>query len=272
MQKGVRPSGKWRLLPVIGGDGFFQMALDHALLASAAPQESRPTLRFYHFEPPALTIGRFQPLRHVNLDACARRGIDVVRRPTGGKAILHRDDFTYSLIVPPSAGMSDSVEESYAMICRGIIGALALLGVEAALVPRTPYRLDSLHACFSSPAAADLAVNGRKLCGSAQTRKNGSILQHGTLLNLDNGPLLFELLAYPEQESEERRREYARTCTCLEQLGINAGWENIAAAFVAGFENAFNVGLEVGELSSAERPLASSLLEEYTSSTWLQSA
>ena len=207
---------EWRLLPVIEGDGFRQMSLDHALLISASREESVPTLRFYRFTPPSLTVGRFQPLRHIDLAVCRRLGIDVVRRPTGGKAILHKDDFTYSLTMPSTANMPGSVEESYVTICRGIIEALARLGVEAALVPRTPYELNREHACFSSPAAADLAVGGRKLCGSAQTRKAGGLLQHGTILKLDNASLLLKLLTYEEEESDKRRRELARTSTCLE--------------------------------------------------------
>jgi lipoyl(octanoyl) transferase len=260
----------WRLLPVIEAGGFQQMSIDQALLESAGGKGFFPTLRFYRFEPPALTLGRFQPLKNIDLEACRRRGIDVVRRPTGGKAILHKDDFTYSLVLPPSAGLPESVEESYAVICRGIIEALALLGVGAALVPRTSYSLDSVHACFSSPAAADLAVGERKLCGSAQTRKDGALLQHGTILDRDNGSLLFELFDYPAGEAEERRREFSRTCTCLEELGIEASWQEIAGAFERGFEAAFGVRLAPGELLPAELELARSLLQGYTSTAWSQ--
>lgn len=260
----------WRLLPVIGADGFRQMSIDQALLDSAGGEGFPPTLRFYRFEPPSLTLGRFQPLAHIDLEACRRRGIDVVRRPTGGKAILHQDDFTYSVVLPHTAGLPESVEESYAVICRGIIEALSLLGVDAALVPRTAYSLDSVHACFSSPAAADLQVGGRKLCGSAQTRKAGAVLQHGTILDRDNGPLLFELLDYRAGEAEERRREFSRTCTCLEELGIEASWQDIAGAFERGFEAAFGVRLVPGGLSPAELELSRSLLQDYTSTAWSQ--
>lgn len=259
---------EWRLLPVIEGDGFDHMSLDHALLISASREESLPTLRFYRFAPPSLTVGRFQPLGHIDLAACELLGIDVVRRPTGGKAILHKDDFTYSLTMPPSTSMPDSVEESYVMICRGVIEALAQLGVEAGLVPRTPYELNRVHACFSSPAAADLAVGGHKLCGSAQTRKAGGLLQHGTILMRDNASLLFELFSYEEEELQERRRELARTCTCLDELGVMATWEDIAEAFVRGFERAFDIRLKPGELSADENASASALRLDYTSEVW----
>jgi lipoate-protein ligase A len=262
---------EWRLLPVIAGDGFDQMSLDHALMISASREESQPTLRFYRFKPPALTVGRFQPLRHIDQGACKRLGINVVRRPTGGKAILHKDDFTYSLTMPPSANMPDSVEESYVMICRGIIEALAQLGVEASLVPRTPYELNRVHACFSSPAAADLAVRGRKLCGSAQTRKAGGLLQHGTILRLDNTSLLCELFTYGKEELSQRRRELARACTCLDELGVCAAWEDIAEAFVRGFERAFTIRLVPGELSGDENTSASALRLDYASEVWSQS-
>ncbi len=250
------PRDSWRLLPVLHGNGFRQMAVDHALLSSASTDESPPTLRFYRFDPPSLTLGRFQPLESIDLNACYRLGIDVVRRPTGGKAILHKDDFTYSLAVPPSAGLPGSVEDSYMLICRGIIAALERLGIEADLVPRNPYELKEVHSCFSSPAAADLSVGGKKLCGSAQTRRDGALLQHGTILRKDNAELLFNLFTYPDEVKEARRKEMARACTNLEELGADVSWDEISQAFVGGFEKAFGITMTAESLTPAEEGLS----------------
>lgn len=257
----------WRLLPALPGSGCRQMAIDHSLLSAAILDESPPTLRFYRFEPPSLSLGRFQPLESIDLEACVDLGVDVVRRPTGGKAILHMDDFTYSLTVPPSYGLPESVEGSYVLICGGIISALGKLGIEADLVPRNPYELKEVHSCFSSPAAADLSVGGRKLCGSAQTRKEGAMLQHGTVLLKDNGELLFKLFSYPEEAREARRREMARASTNFEDLGVSASWDDISTAFVQGFEETFRVDLVPGCLTWEEKELARKLEEEYMSFT-----
>lgn len=265
---GSRPPA-WRLLPATAADGFRQMALDQALLESASAEGFPPTLRFYRFDPPALTLGRFQPAGHADPEACRRRGFDIVRRPTGGKAILHKDDFTYSLVLPPSARMPQGVEESYAFICRGIIAALAALGIDAGLVPRGGGR-SGVRACFSAPASADLQAGGRKLCGSAQTRRGGAILQHGTIPLKDHGDLLFSLLSGTADEAGEGPREYARACTCLEELTVGASWDEIALAFRHGFESEFRVRLVPGELTGAERAAADSLLQAYTSTAWSQ--
>lgn len=263
---GSHPS--WRLLPVLSGTGFYHMALDYALLLTSSREDAVPTIRFYRFEPPALTLGRFQPLAGIDIDACRQLDIDVVRRPTGGKAILHKDDFTYSVIVPPSAGFPVSVEDSYALVCRGIVDALEYLGIAASLVPRNTYELKEVHSCFSTPASADLAVKGRKLCGSAQTRRDGALLQHGTILRSDNGRLLFSLFSYPEEVKEARRMEMAGACTNLEELGAGVSWLEIAQAFTSGFEKAFGARLEPGSLTVEEEVLAAKLEKEYSSGSW----
>lgn len=111
------------------------MALDQTLLEAACEEDFVPTLRFYRWSPPALSIGRFQPIDDVDLDSCAAEGIEVTRRPTGGKSILHLDDFTYSIVMPRGFPLPDGVVEAYRLISEGILLALERLGLDAVIRP-----------------------------------------------------------------------------------------------------------------------------------------
>lgn len=206
------------------------MAADVALLedvASGAP----PALRLYRWERPALSLGRFQPDEDVDAEACRRLGVEVVRRPTGGRALLHGSDLTYALAVPRPHGAS--VDALYAHLARGLVAGLARLGVEAgvgtASGPGGP-------ACVTTARGADLQVGGRKLCGSAQVHRGGAALQHGSVL----------LTRLPIDESDLLRgpvsRERVRAATVtLEELGAPHGPREVARALVEGFAEALDV-------------------------------
>jgi lipoate-protein ligase A len=262
-------SHRWRLLPAIEDSGYRQMAIDHALLESVGEGKAPPTLRFYSWRPPALTIGRFQSIRGIDLKACAHRGIEVVRRPTGGKAILHLHDFTYSIVLPLAQVLHPSVEESYLWICRGIMVSLRILGIPAELVARSIPSRDEREACFAVPAVADLACRGLKICGSAQVRKGGALLQHGSLMLREHRDILFSLFNYPSlRERKTRLEEYRRKCTDLEREGYSPSREEIAQAFIRGFEETFGIELSPGELSLEEKERAATLLGFYSSKAW----
>ncbi len=261
---------KWRLLPVLEDNGYWQMSIDHSLLDSARAGDTLPTLRFYRWTPPALTIGRFQSIEDIDLDACKRYGIDVVRRPTGGRALLHKDDFTYALVFPQGYGLPSSIEESYLYICRGIIKALLLVGLEVDIATHVGFRKKSSEACFSMPASADLSCRGLKICGSAQVRKGGALLQHGSIMLRDNHELLFKLFRYPSEKiKEEREREYRRRCTNLEREGLNLSWRELANAFISGFEETFWVKMVPGDFFAEELRLAEKFYDHYKSTSWL---
>ena len=143
------------------------MAVDEAIAAGIAAGTSPPTIRFYTWKPCAVTIGYFQCLRdEVDREACSSKGIDVVRRRTGGGAVYHDEhgEITYSVIAPESY-FSKDIRASYREICGGIIGGLGRLGIAAEFRPIN-----------------DVVVNGRKISGSAQTRRQGILTQHGTVL------------------------------------------------------------------------------------------
>ncbi len=267
-------TASWRLIVTPPASGASNMALDQALLESAGRQGFVPTLRFYRWSPPALSLGRFQPVEEIDLDACATAGVEVVRRPTGGKSILHLDDFTYSLVLPGNAGLPPSVEAAYVVICAGIIAALGELGVEASLQHRAneDYRASG-GACFAATTRADLVHAGRKLCGSAQVRRGGAILQHGSLFLRDRSQTLFSLLRFPSQQKRlAALRTYRTRCVTLQEAGCNATWEEVGEAFRRGFEEAFRVKVMEGRLTAAESERWRELEPAYRSPDWLINA
>ena len=207
------------------------MAADLALLdavAAGAPG----FLRFYRFDPPALTLGRFQSDAEVDPAACARFGVEVARRPTGGRALLHGPDLTYAVALPEPPGAS--VDDCYRFLAGGLIAGLATLGVEAAVAcaggPRGPV-------CMAAQQGADLRVGDRKVCGSAQVRRRGVVLQHGSVL-LDRLP--FDETDLVHDPGLDRTALRTGTVT-LRELGAPTDPGRVAAALVEGFSAALGV-------------------------------
>lgn len=263
----------WRLLSMRPAEGARHMALDQALLEAAGADGFRPTLRFYRWSPPAISIGRFQPLDDIDLEACSAAGIDVVRRPTGGKSILHLDDFTYSVVMPRGFPLPEGVVEAYRRICGGIIRALAHIGVEAAVLPGGENYRHGGGACFAVSTQADLEYSGRKICGSAQVRRGGALLQHGSILLEDRSELLHGLLRFSrERERLECLRLYRERCVALSATGRRAAWTDLSRSFLLGFEETFGVVVEEGALSSEERERWKALSGAYASERWLRNA
>ncbi len=168
--------------------GEANMARDLELARQAAAGVRRPTLRLYAWDPPAVSVGKNQPLEQAcDLEACQELGWDVVRRPTGGRAVLHaRDEVTYAVAMP-LAMAPEGVLAAYAWLAEGLVAAYRLLGVDAALA--SGRHLESRSgACFDAPATHELVAGGRKIAGSAQVRRAGYLLQHGSLpLTFDAG-------------------------------------------------------------------------------------
>jgi lipoate-protein ligase A len=181
----------WQLwLDLTGRPGWQNMAIDQALLDRAGRGER--WLRLYRWLPHCLSFGRHEPARR-RYDCTRIRdlGLDVVRRPTGGRAVWHAEELTYALAVPSAA--FGGVRQAYQEIHRMLISALRLLGVEAQLAgERRASRIDA-GACFSSPAGGEILVRGRKAVGSAQLREGGALLQHGSILLAGRQALVHEL-------------------------------------------------------------------------------
>lgn len=212
------------------------MAADLACLDEVAAG-GEPVLRLYTWSPPALSLGRFQPETDVDPVRCAELGVEVVRRPTGGRALLHGADLTYAVALPRPDGPEGHVDAVYRTIAAGLVAGLAGLGVTASVGEE---RGPAGPVCFAAAQGADLRVGNRKLCGSAQVQRGEAVLQHGSLL-LDR--LAFDevdLLAGPVPDPGERARIRARRVT-LRDLAVEADVGTVAAAVVHGFETALDV-------------------------------
>lgn len=253
----------WRLLDEGPQEAAWNMAVDKALLLRF-PSEGRPTLRLYAWERPTLSLGYFQPSADVDADACRARGIAIVRRPTGGRAVLHSGEVTYSLVAPLTL-FPPGVAAAYRRISAALIAALATLGLQARLV--RVHRAGRSAACFEAPALAELTVADKKVIGSAQTRTRAALLQHGSV------PLRFDLenLAAALRLSPRERRLLRRRAAGLAELVPGLDASRLRAALVEGFARAFDARLRPGSLSPAERELAARLARE-TFADWTQPA
>jgi lipoate-protein ligase A len=207
------------------------MAADEALLESVAAGEP-PALRLYRWVPPALSLGRFQPDDDVDVDACARFGVEVVRRPTGGQGLLHGGDVTYAVALPRPEGAAGGVDAVYTLLAGALIDGLARIGVDAAIArhdgPAGPV-------CFAGQQGADLRVGERKVCGSAQVRRDGAVLQHGSILltrlPFDETDVLRPRLGAPVTT----RAELRDATVTLAELGAPTDVRVVADALVEGF-------------------------------------
>jgi lipoate-protein ligase A len=239
--------------------GAMNMALDLAVLEGRAAGTSPPTLRLYRWEVPTVSIGRFQPVAQVDLEACARRGFDVVRRPTGGRGVLHDDEVTYSIVAGTADGVPRGVAACHRHLSSALAGAYSLLGVGAEVTSRARGEKGS-GACYLHATPADLSLGAAKLSGSAQVWRGDAVLQHGSFVisrDVDAEADVFRL--------DERRREALdrTTATLSGVLGSAPSDEAIAEALVSAAQSVFGVSVEPGCFSDAERVLASSRVAEH---------
>jgi lipoate-protein ligase A len=217
------------------------MAADEALLDSVA-LGAPPALRLYRWAPPAVSLGRFQPDEDVDADACARLGVEVVRRPTGGQGLLHGADLTYAVAMPRPSGAAGGVDAVYALLAGALIAGLARVGVEVAVArhdgPAGPV-------CFAGQQGADLRVGDRKVCGSAQVRRDGAVLQHGAIL-LDRLPFDETDLLRPRPGAPRTTRAQLRAATVtLRELGAPTDPRVIAEALVEGFATSLDLSFDL---------------------------
>ncbi len=262
----------WRLLLSPPANGAWNMAVDEAILQAVARDEAPPTLRLYAWSPPCLSLGYSQSWDDIDLAQVRTYGWDVVRRPTGGRAILHTDELTYAIIAPTHHPlMHGGVLPSYRRIAHGLLAALHILGVEAQMEgERSPSR-QAPPVCFEVPSSYEITVNGRKLLGSAQARSAGAALQHGTLPLWGDIARVAEGLHFSDQESRTQAQETLRhrATTISACLGREITWQEAANAFRQGFEQALGIVFAMGVLTESEYALAATLRDKkYTSAEW----
>lgn len=239
------------------------MAVDEALIASVRVG-GPPTLRFYRWSPACLSFGRNQPARgRYDLEAIHARGLDVVRRPTGGRAVLHDGELTYSVAVPN--GLLGSPRATYAAINRALAAGLRRLGVPVELAPRSGGRapVPSLAPCFKEPVEGEVTAEGRKLIGSAQYRESGVILQHGSLLLDGNQAEVRSLLR--ESAGEAASTPPATLAMFCDPL---PRWDALVATLATAWEETLGVALCQNQLSPEEQLCAGRLMERYSAPAW----
>ena len=267
----------WRLLDSGANDGYSNMAVDEAILLAAQDHEAPPTLRFYAWQPACLSIGTFQSTASdVDIDACAAKGIDWVRRPTGGRAILHDREVTYSVIAQQDdSRVAGDIMQSYHRISQGLLAGLQRLGVNADLapsaIPATASGASQPAACFAAPSHHEIMVGGRKLIGSAQRRQGTCLLQHGSvLLDLDVNKLI-SVLRFPDAQAQAtvKHRVQTESVTLSRLLGRRLEYADVVPALVEGFAAALDLALVPGSLSPWEAEAAARLRrDKYSADEW----
>jgi lipoyl(octanoyl) transferase len=233
-------SYQWRLIidpPLPGRDN---MERDLELLEQVSAGTSPPTLRLYRWDPPALSLGYFQDEdKIVDKAACHRAGIDLVRRPTGGRAVLHCDELTYSIIVPEVHPFIDrgSVLDAYCSISRGLLAALNLVGITASLAPEKKGQVGiAPGSCFDNSSAYEIQVSGKKVVGSAQLRRDGILLQHGAIIFKLRSDLYRQVLKKSYRKNEQGEEiNLGDQAAGLLDLGYEISHEMMSRALVKAF-------------------------------------
>ncbi|MCX7026718.1 MAG: biotin/lipoate A/B protein ligase family protein [Spirochaetes bacterium] len=246
----------FRLLETGADNAFYNMGLDEAILESVASGQSLPTLRIYGWKPAAISLGYFQgALDEADLEACRLQCVDLVRRTTGGGAVFHADEVTYSIVIPEGHPLApESILESYSLICAGIVTGLGEIGVEAEFAPIN-----------------DILSGGKKISGNAQTRKQNCLLQHGTLLLKVDVERMFSLLKVPKEKALGKMiADVKSRVSSLETiLGREIEYKEAAAALVKGFALALDLDLIPDHPSKAEVVRAGELAaKKFSTEAW----
>ena len=266
------PHATWRLIFDGETDGATNMALDEAVFDSVIDGASLPTLRFYAWSPPCLSLGRSQQFTDADLAACRAAGVDVVRRPTGGRSILHTDELTYSVsLLQSDPRARGGIVESYRRLSEGLLAGLHDLGVDATrAVGRKTEDGDATAVCFESPSDYEITVDGRKLVGSAQWRARGGVLQHGTLPLSGDLARIVDYLAFSDTERQaQRRRLHLKALTLEEASGAVFAFDTVAQALAKGFARALNLDFVLGQLSPRERAQSVTIRNQvYANASW----
>ncbi|MBC7998659.1 MAG: lipoate--protein ligase family protein [Leptolyngbya sp.] len=262
----------WRLIDYEVYDAATNMAIDEAILNAHLAGQVPPTLRFYGWSPPAVSIGYGQKFPEKAASRVREKGFDIIRRPTGGRAVLHLDELTYSFVGSAATTsevlldkkiLSSNIIKAYRQICAGLINGFRNLKVPVELgegqnAPR------QMHDCFTATTSADLHYQGKKIAGSAQLRRQNAVLQHGSILLCQEQDLMPELLFGDSKKNEpveSNSPKQTRHANLFEITNHAFSSEVLIDAFKLGFEEAFGITFESSALT-AEEWLAVDVLTE----------
>lgn len=263
---------QWRLLNDTPAAGAYNMAADEAIFTAVSAGVSLPTLRLYGWQPLCLSLGYGQRSADVDLERIQANGWGIVRRPTGGRAILHGDELTYSVSLPAEDDLAQGdVVESYRRISQALLKALQFLGLSPQSEKQVQGNRSLGPVCFEVPSHYEITANGKKLIGSAQVRRKTGILQHGTLPLYGDIGRICDVLVYENDEAREiARQQVCERATTLETVaGKVIDWHTAADALVRGFAETFDIDFIPDRLSSDEKQCAESLTHTtYANDRW----
>ncbi len=248
------------------------MAVDEAILLAVSAGAQPPTLRVYGWQPLCLSLGYGQRAAEADAARMESLGWHMVRRPTGGRAILHGDELTYSVALPAGHDLAQGdVVESYRRISTALLTMLQAMGFVPASEKQEKDGRSVGPVCFEVPSHYEITAGGKKLIGSAQVRRKEGILQHGTLPLCGDIARICDALVYAEEADREAARQQVRERATT--LGAIAGheitWQTAADALVQGFAETFDLTLQCGTLSADEQHTADRLYQEtYASPAW----
>jgi lipoate-protein ligase A len=266
----------WRVIEHKPAQGAWNMAVDEAILESVYQGVSRPTLRLYAWEPACLSLGLAQPFSEVDTHALTANGWDLVRRPTGGRAILHTDELTYAVIAQETEPrVRGGVLESYLRLSHALLESLKLLGLypEANEKDTDNQRKTPNPVCFEVPSNYEITVKGLKLIGSAQARRKEGILQHGAIPLGGDLTRIITALKFADEAAQTKAKErlLAHATTIERELRRRPSWDEVSKALQKAFTTTLNLNLEAGELTPKETRRAQELMQEkYAHPSWTE--
>ena len=267
-----KPSNdNWRFLNTGYNSGYYNMALDEALAQTAELSQQYATLRVFAWNPPAVSLGFHQKYEDIDFISCERDGIDIVRRPTGGRAILHDDELTYSVVIPSQhVNYRDDISSAYELISRALVAGLQAVGIDAlferARSGNENYARGEFSVpCFSTSVRHEIIWQNRKLVGSAQRRYDGALLQHGSIMIGDSHLNLINYLANITEHQRQRHRFFLEkhTVTVNEIAGRRVTFDEMVKGLKIGFEDVLNVTLVEQEVTEEEEKRTEQLLTNY---------
>jgi len=269
----------WRLIiDSSNGEGGWNMARDEAILTAVGNRESHPTLRVYGWDPTCLSLGSAQKAADCDLDRLAAHDWGLVRRRSGGRAILHTDELTYSVALPLDHPLAaGGVLESYRRLSTGLLRMAAMVGVDASLARRSTQDGAAQHGgqlppvCFETPSDYEIVAGGRKLIGSAQVRILNGVLQHGTLPLTGDLARICDALVFPDEAARDESRAAVRerAITFTEAAGHVLDWDHVAEAMMLAFAATFDLHFVPDTLSDREIEHAEKLLiDRYATESW----
>ena len=264
---------EWLYINSGKNDAYYNMALDELLMRKIERNEIPPVLRLYEWEIPTLSIGYFQRIhREIDVEKVKDYGYQLVRRKTGGRGVLHEKELTYSLVLPESyENMPQTVTQSYKVLSTGLLEGFKNLGLDAYFsIPERKKSEIRSSVCFDTASWYELVVEGRKIAGSAQTRNNGVIMQHGSILLDVDIDHLFDMFKFTNERFKEKMKsEFKSKAVAINDLTDKQFTvDDLYVAFKKGFETGLDMHTTEYRLTEKDKEELEVLIETYKSDEW----